>query len=191
MINCYLALGEVIDCWWQTMASWPFFQFFIFCFRSVIFYVSISYLPRCESELIQRLLRGQGNVCLSSGARAVVSWSEIINLANVFAHKREFVAFQETLRANTSVPTNPRIFLPACHNAHDSCCVVLCCCFFFFRAHFGTQKSSLLLHQITCRCLLIGWESLGGFLLISIRFNIILKLAKMYTEYILNIFWRS
>ena len=66
-------------------------------------YGYILNLPNCESELNERLLRGHGH---SPNSRVFevcsqLAWSEIINLANVFAHKGEFVAFQETLRANT------------------------------------------------------------------------------------------
>ena len=68
--------------------------------------MSILCCLRCESELIQRLLRGQGNVCLRSGASSGGMIGDnksckCLRAQNVFAHKREFVAFQETLRANT------------------------------------------------------------------------------------------
>ena len=109
--------------------------------------MSILCCLRCESELIQRLLRGQGNVCFRSGASSggMIGDNkscECLRAQNVFAHKREFVAFQETLRANTSVPTNPRIFLPPCHNAHDSLlrCTLLLFFSFFFQSTFGNTK---------------------------------------------------
>ena len=130
--------------------------------------MSISYLPRCEIELIRRLLRGQGNVCLRSGACSGGTIGdnkscECLRAQNVFAHKREFVAFQETLRANTSVPANPRIFLPECHNAHDPLRFVLCCCFFLVSDHIWEHDKNR--SDFTS-----------------------LMLAKMYTQYILNIF---
>ena len=158
--------------------------------------MSISYRPRYESELIQRLLRGQGNVCLRSGASSggMIGDNkscECLRGQNVFAHKMSSRTNGNLSRFRKHLEPIPRFqrtrafsFLRVTTRTIP-CCVVLCCSFFlsFFRAHLGTQKSSLLLHQTSCRCLLIGWESLGGFLLISIRFHFIEAGQNVYSVY--------